>query len=116
MKNIKTPLFRVLGLLSALGLTFSSVSCMTTYDAQGNPMTAVDPGAAVAGAAAAGIIGLALGSSSGHHGGHRGHSNVSYSTGVSYGSPYYSSPYRSRSGHCAPVQRYYSQPYYDYGY
>lgn len=37
----------------------ASVSCMTTYDANGNPVQSVDPGLAVAGVAAAGLIGYA---------------------------------------------------------
>jgi hypothetical protein len=38
----------------------SSVSCMTTYDAYGRPVQSVDPALAVAGVAAAGIIGYAV--------------------------------------------------------
>ncbi|NQW99169.1 hypothetical protein HQ447_00825 [bacterium] len=47
----------------------SSVSCMTTYDAYGRPVQSVDPGAAVAGAAAAGLIGYAIANNNnnGHH-------------------------------------------------
>jgi hypothetical protein len=56
-----------LALLGALAL--SSVSCMTTYDAYGNPRQTVDPGVAVAGVAAAGILGYALANDNdhGHH-------------------------------------------------
>ena len=52
-----------------------STSCMTTYDEYGRPVQSVDPGAAVAGAAAAGIIGYALANDDNdhlHHGYHRG--------------------------------------------
>lgn len=35
------------------------MSCMTTYDAYGRPMQTVDPALAVAGIAAAGVIGYA---------------------------------------------------------
>lgn len=35
------------------------MSCMTTYDAYGRPVETVDPGLAVAGIAAAGLIGYA---------------------------------------------------------
>ncbi len=57
MKTI-SYLFR----LSAVGLFIaSSVSCMTTYDAYGRPVQSVDPGVAVAGIAAAGLVGLAVG-------------------------------------------------------
>lgn len=41
-------------------LALSSMCCTTTYDAYGNPRNSVDPGTAVAGAAAAGVIGYAL--------------------------------------------------------
>jgi hypothetical protein len=41
-------------------LAASSVSCTTTYDTYGNPRQAVDPGTAVAGAAAVGILGYAI--------------------------------------------------------
>lgn len=47
--------------LSLIGaLAISSVSCYNTYDAYGNPRQAVDPGIAVAGAAAAGVLGYAI--------------------------------------------------------
>ena len=39
----------------------TAASCMTTYDAYGRPVQSVDPGAAAAGVAAAGIIGYAAG-------------------------------------------------------
>ncbi len=42
-----------------LAMVGSSVSCMTTYDSQGRPVQSVDPGLAVAGVAAAGLIGYA---------------------------------------------------------
>ena len=41
-------------------LAISTLSCTTTYDAYGNPRQSVDPGTAVAGAAAAGVIGYAI--------------------------------------------------------
>lgn len=46
---------------SLLALVGSSVSCMTTYDGYGRPVQTVDPGVAVAGIAAAGLIGYAAG-------------------------------------------------------
>lgn len=55
-------------------LVFSSclaTSCMTTYDAYGRPVQSVDPGAATAGIAAAGVLGYALGNSHDDH--HRHH-------------------------------------------
>ena len=47
-----------ISLLGAFAL--SSISCQTTYDANGNPRQSVDPGVAVAGVAAAGVLGYAL--------------------------------------------------------
>jgi len=48
---------------------------MTTYDPYGRPVQSVDPGLAVAGIAAAGLIGYAVGQNNeghqhGHHGGY----------------------------------------------
>ena len=40
---------------------------MTTYDAYGRPVQSVDPGAAAAGIAAAGLIGYAVGHHNHHH-------------------------------------------------
>lgn len=42
-------------------LISAGTSCTTTYDSAGRPVQSVDPGAAVAGAAAAGILGYAIG-------------------------------------------------------
>ncbi len=72
--NTKYHLLR-LGSVIALGafMGFSS-SCMTTYDANGRPVQSVDPGLAVAGVAAAGLIGYAAGSNHNdhYHGGYYG--------------------------------------------
>ena len=54
----------VLALVFALG---ASMSCMTTYDSAGRPVQSVDPGVAVAGAAAAGLIGYAIANDNNHH-------------------------------------------------
>lgn len=55
-------------LLAAIAVwSGSNVSCVTTYDAAGRPVQTVDPGVAVAGVAAAGLIGYALGQDNGHH-------------------------------------------------
>ncbi|MEO6477869.1 MAG: hypothetical protein ABIQ96_22310 [Luteolibacter sp.] len=40
---------------------------MTTYDANGHPVQSVDPGLAVAGVAAAGLIGYAAGNNHNDH-------------------------------------------------
>lgn len=55
-----------LTILLAVGIG-AGTSCMTTYDAYGRPVQSVDPGVAVAGVAAAGLIGYSM-----HHG-HHGH-------------------------------------------
>ena len=58
-----------------LAATGASVSCMTAYDAQGRPIQTVDPGMAVAGAAAAGLVGYAIANNNDHyyHHGYYGH-------------------------------------------
>jgi hypothetical protein len=40
---------------------------MTTYDSAGRPVQSVDPAVAVAGAAAAGLIGYAIANDNDHH-------------------------------------------------
>jgi hypothetical protein len=57
MKHKKAFLLRLAALLSLAAL---SASCTTTYDAYGRPVQSVDPALAVAGVAAAGIIGYAI--------------------------------------------------------
>ena len=80
-----------LGVLSLLLLLAgSSVSCMTTYDSYGRPVQSVDPAVAVAGVAAAGLIGYAAADNHHHH--HHG----------GYYGPYYSGyrgGYYRRGGH-----------------
>lgn len=60
----------VLALLLAIG---TSMSCMTTYDSAGRPVQSVDPAVAVAGAAAAGLIGYAIANDNYHHHHHGGY-------------------------------------------
>ena len=55
-----------------IGTSILSVSCMTTYDSAGRPVQSVDPGVAVAGAAAAGVLGYALANDNDHHHHYRG--------------------------------------------
>lgn len=57
-------------LIAAIG---GSVGCMTTYDAYGNPVQSVDPAAATAGIAAAGLIGYALANDNDNNYHHRHH-------------------------------------------
>lgn len=68
---MKTPsvLFRWAALT---GLAVASVSCMTTYDSAGRPVQSVDPAVAVAGAAAAGLIGYAIANDNNDHHHHHG--------------------------------------------
>ncbi len=66
---MKTSLFRkrlaVCSLL-VVGL-IHSISCVNTYDSYGRPVQTVDPAVAIAGIAAAGILGYAAANSSHHH-------------------------------------------------
>jgi hypothetical protein len=55
---------------AALLVALAGTSCMTTYDAYGRPVQSVDPGAAAAGIAAAGLIGYAVGHHNHHHHGY----------------------------------------------
>lgn len=52
----------------------AGTSCTTTYDAWGRPQQSVDPGVAIAGAAAAGLLGYALADNhhDHYHGGYYG--------------------------------------------
>lgn len=78
----------ILALIAVLGL---SSSCMTTYDSYGRPVQSVDPGLAVAGVAAAGLLGYAAANNNGHHNHYRG----GYYARPYYGGGYYrSGPYR----------------------
>lgn len=49
-----------LTILLIAAFAFASTNCTTSYDAYGNERQSVDPGTAVAGAAAAGVLGYAL--------------------------------------------------------
>ena len=79
LRTMKAILFKSVAVLAALAGT----SCMTTYDAYGRPVQSVDPGAAAAGIAAAGLIGYAAGHHNDHH--HHGH----YHYYPRYYGPYY---------------------------
>ena len=60
-------LCRVPAWVSLLCLIGLSVSCMTTYDSAGYPVQSVDPGLAVAGVAAAGLVGYAIANNRNDH-------------------------------------------------
>lgn len=66
----------------------SSVSCMTTYDTYGRPVQTVDPGLAVAGVAAAGLIGYAVANNNNDNCNYRGGGGY-YVGGGYYRRPYY---------------------------
>lgn len=72
---MKTPLFRktLIFTLASAAVALGGVSCMTTYDAYGRPVQSVDPGAAAAGIAAAGVLGYALANDHNHHHHYHGH-------------------------------------------
>lgn len=59
--NTNYKLLRLGSLIALAAIMGVSSSCMTTYDAQGRPVQSVDPGLAVAGVAAAGLVGYAAG-------------------------------------------------------
>ena len=81
--NTKKSAFslRILALLALLGM--AATSCTTTYDAYGRPVQSVDPALAVAGVAAAGLVGYAIADNNkndyyrggGRHYNHRRHDN-----------------------------------------
>lgn len=52
------PLFKALAVAATVSL--AATSCTTTYDTYGRPVQSVDPGVAVAGAAAAALVGYAV--------------------------------------------------------
>ncbi len=76
--------FRQIAFSSLVVGALASTSCMTTYDGYGRPVQSVDPGAAVAGAAAAGVLGYALANDNNHR---------SHYRGGQYGRPYYGGRY-----------------------
>ena len=97
----KSIVLRLIAVVSVAGL---ATNCTTTsYDAYGNPKQTVDPGVALLGAAAVGLVGYALAddhrSSSRHHGhgsGYRpSHYSSHYSGHTSHSGHYRPQPYRS---------------------
>lgn len=71
MKTIPSRFFRLATCLPLVaGLVLAGASCTTTYDPYGRPVQSVDPGLAVAGVAAAGLLGYAIGQNNDHHHGH----------------------------------------------
>jgi hypothetical protein len=76
--------FRRSTLIALILCAASSVSCVTTYDSYGRPVQTVDPGMAVAGMAAAGLIGYAIADNHNHH-----HSYYGYGGGYCAPRPHY---------------------------
>ncbi len=66
--KIQSLLARLTTLSLLVACLGSGISCMTTYDVHGRPMQTVDPVVAVAGVAAAGLIGYAAGNNHGDGG------------------------------------------------
>ena len=65
MEHKKTPLkLTAMAVLSALMLS----NCVTSYDGQGRQIQTVDPGAALVGAAAIGVIAYAIANDNDHRG------------------------------------------------
>ena len=62
--DVKSTLQR---LVLAVTLVTTASSCTTAYDAYGRPYDAVDPGTALLGAAAVGLVAYGLASSNDHH-------------------------------------------------
>lgn len=100
---------RLIPLLTGLAVTVSSVGCTTAYDAYGRPVQTVDPAVAIAGVAAAGLIGYAIANDGGskrkHHyrSGHRygGHRYSRHDHGYRRGGYHHRpSRYGHRGGYC----------------
>jgi len=74
-----------------LGAVGAGTSCMTTYDAYGRPVQTVDPGMAVAGVAAAGLVGYAIANNNHYYGGYN-YPHHDYRSGYYAPHPYRSAP------------------------
>jgi hypothetical protein len=96
---------RLVAFTASVALALATTSCMTTYDAYGRPVQSVDPGLAVAGIAAAGLIGYAIAEGDDDDCHDRRYSKPRYHR--SYHSHSY---YQRPSYHCAPNYGHY--PYW----
>ena len=70
---------KTLTFIMAVALALTSTNCTTTYDAYGTPRRSVDPGTAIAGAAAVGVLGYALANKRNDN--RRNYNNYSHSRG-----------------------------------
>ena len=93
-QSIISPLKRGAILAVLLGAVGAGTSCMTTYDAYGRPVQTVDPGMAVAGAAAAGLVGYAIANNN-YYGGYN-HPHHYYRSGYYTPHAYKSAPRQHR--------------------
>ena len=93
MKTILSPV-RLAALLACATL---SASCTTSYDAYGNPRQSVDPGVALMGVAAAGIVGYALADDNNHS---CSQNNYYGGGGYGYGGGHYGGHYHGGYSHC----------------
>jgi hypothetical protein len=82
-------------LVLAVVIATSTSSCMTAYDAYGRPQEVVDPGAALVGAAAVGLLAYGLSESNHHH--YR--DNYRYRDNGYYAHSYYRPSYRGYSNY-----------------
>jgi hypothetical protein len=78
-------------------ISSTAVSCTTAYDAYGNPQQVVDPGAAVLGAAAVGLLAYGLANNDDHH--HR-YSRDRHSRHGGFYSSGYRRPYYGHRNYC----------------
>ena len=78
-----SSLFRWIAFSALVAGAVVSTSCMTTYDEYGRPVQSVDPAVAIAGVAAAGLIGYAASNNNDHHH-HGGHYRGGYYGGGGY--------------------------------
>lgn len=91
MKTFLSPA-RLTALLACVTL---STSCYTTYDSYGNARQSVDPGVALMGVAAAGLVGYALADDNDNNS-HYSQNNYYGGGGHDYGGDYYGGGY----SHC----------------
>ena len=93
MTRFRSLLAISFALFAAIGLS----SCTTTYDAYGRPTQSVDPGLAIAGVAAAGILGYALADDNDNH--HHYHNRrTNWGGHGGWGGGYY-----NQGGYCPPA-------------
>jgi hypothetical protein len=102
----------ILKLAASAVMLVTGTGCMTTYDAYGRPVQTVDPALAVAGVAAAGLIGYALAEGNDnddyYHGGYQNTYHGGYYKGYHGNYHYRPAPYYRGGYHGG----YHGRPYY----